>query len=432
VKRKQMVVALGVLCLTTLCVANVAATGAPEKEATLSYWTGYAETLPVMQAAAADYTKEHPNVKFELAGLTLREHEQKLQVSMSAGAAPDIADLGAALAQRSGGQGFLDPVPSSYNSWLKQSYEPVFTESLTWGGKVYGVPSIHGFPLLYYNLDDYKAAGLTRPPATLDELMEGARKLTKYDANGKVIHSGISLRLAGQGSGGAEKWEAFLFANDGMVMRSTGPSTWKAGFNNEAGYLALNFYLNALHKYTGDSPDVLHDEAAFTGGVTSQFNRETYIIGSMKKNAPQRAYGITQVVGGTTRGTNVNVVGLVVPSSGKNKDIAWDFAKFAMQDKYCVQMMRDVGWIYCRSGVDYSSVYATEPHFKQALDRPKGFVLNPAAAAVSYAEVMTALAGALTVAYTDASLMDNKPKIMEWLAVQEDVVNKILAKNKEF
>jgi len=262
--------------------------------------------------------------------------------------------------------------------------------------------------------------------------MDYARKLTKYDANGKVTHSGVSLRLSGQGSGIAEKWEIFLFANGGRVLESTGPGTWKAGFNNDAGYLALNFYLNALYKYKVDSFDVQHDEAAFVGGVTSQFNRETYIIGSMKKNAPNRKYGITQVVGQTNRGTNLNVGALVVPASGKNKAIAWDFAKYSMGDKYSVQMMRDVGWIYSRKGVDYSSVYAIEPHFQQALDRPKGFNLYPAAPAVSYPEAFTALASALTVAYTDASLMDNKPKIMAWLATQEDVVNKILQKNKEF
>ena len=110
-----------------------------------------------------------------------------------------------------------------------------------------------------------------------------------------MTHSGISLRLSGQGSGIAEKWEIFLFANGGRVLEATGPGKWKAGFNNEAGYLALNFYLNALYKYKVDSFDVLHDQAAFTGGVTSQFNRETYIIGAMKTDAPNRKYGITQV-----------------------------------------------------------------------------------------------------------------------------------------
>jgi multiple sugar transport system substrate-binding protein len=421
-----------VLCLVALSLTSAFATGEKDQAATITVWTGYAETLPVLNAAAADYTKEHPNIKFEFSSFTLREEEQKLQVSMSAGAAPDISDLGSTLTQRNAAQGYLDPVPASYSSWMKQNYDPVYTNALTYGGKAYGIPNIQGFQLLYYNLDDYAAAGITKPPTTLDELMENAKKLTKYDANGKVTHSGISLRLSGQGSGIAEKFEVFLFANGGQMLESTGPGKWKAGFNNEAGYLALNFYLNALYKNKVDSFDVQHDEAAFVGGIASQFNRETYIIGSMKKNAPTRKYAITQAVGGSSRGTNLNVGGLVVPASGKNKAVAWDYIKYTMQDKYAVQMMRDVGWIYCRKGVDYSSVYATEPHFQQALDRPKGFKLFVSQPAVSWAEVYTNFASALTVAYTDATMMDNKPKIMAWLAAQADAANKVLEKNKEF
>jgi len=352
---------------------------------------------------------------------------------MSAGTAPDISDLGSVLTQRNASQGFLDPVPAAYADWMKQTYDPVYTDAITFNGKAYGIPEIQGFQLLYYNLDDFAAAGVTKPPATLDEMMEAAKKLTKYDANGKVTHAGISLRLSGQGSGIAEKWEIFLFAGGAQILDTTGPGKWKAGFNNDAGYNALNFYLNALYKNKVDSFDVQHDEAAFVGGTASMFNRETYIIGSMKKNAPNKKYGITQVVGGPGgRGTNLNVGAMVVPASGKHKTVAWDFCKYLMGDKYAIQMMKDVGWIYCRKGVDYSPVYATEPHFQQALDRPAGFGLRVSAAAVSWAEVYTNLANALTVAYTDQSLMDNKPKIMAWLAAQADAANKILANNKEF
>ena len=421
-----------ILCLVALALTPVFASGEKDQAATITMWTGYAETLPVFQAAAADYSKEHPNVKFEFSNFTLREEEQKLQIAMSAGTPPDMSDLSSQLTQRNAAQAFLDPVPSSYSSWLKQNWEQVYLDAMSYNGKPYGIPSIQGFQLLYYNLDDYKAAGITKPPATLNELMENARKLTKYDANGKVTHSGISLRLSGQGSGIAEKWEIFLFANGGSVLEPTGPGKWKAGFNNEAGYVALNFYLNALYKYKVDSFDVLHDEAAFTGGVTSQFNRETYIIGQMKKNAPTRNYGITQAVGDTRRGTNLNVGVLVVPAAAKNRELAWDFIRFASGDKYAVQMMRDVGWTVSKKGVDYSSVYAVEPHFKQALDRPKGFELRPAQPAVSWAEVFTNLASALTVAYTDPSLMDTKPKIMAWLQAQADVANKVLQKNNEY
>jgi multiple sugar transport system substrate-binding protein len=428
-KKRFVSMALIVFALAALSVAPAFA-AAP---ATITLWTGYSERLPVYNAAVADYTKEHPNVKIEISNFSLRESEQKLQVAISAGTAPDISGLSSVLTQRSAAQAYLDPVPAAYASWMKDSYDPAYTNAVTSNGTMYGIPEVQGFQVLFYNLDDYAAAGITRPPATMDELMANARKLTKYDANGKVVHSGLSLRLSGQGSGIAEKFEIFLFAGGASVLQPTGTGTWKAGFNNDAGYNALNFYLNGLYKYKVDSFDVKHDEDAFVNGITSQFNRETYIIGSMSSKAPDKKYGITQAVGGPGgRGTNLNVDAFVVPASGKNKAIAWDFAKYLLQDKYAVQMMRDVGWIVSKKGVDYSSVYVKEPHFQQAIDRPAGFRLTVSAPAVSWAEVYTSLASALTVAYTDASMMDNKPKIMSWLTAQADAANKVLQNNKEY
>ncbi|MCX7030708.1 MAG: hypothetical protein NTU62_11405 [Spirochaetes bacterium] len=85
-------------------MAPAFATGKDEAAATITMWTGYAERLPVYNAAAADYSKEHPNIKLEFSYFTLREAEQKLQVSMSAGTAPDISGLGSTLTQRNASQ----------------------------------------------------------------------------------------------------------------------------------------------------------------------------------------------------------------------------------------------------------------------------------------------------------------------------------------
>jgi multiple sugar transport system substrate-binding protein len=424
-------VALGLLAAAVPAIA--AGQSDYSQPTTLSLWTGYPERLPVYNAAVAAYTKEHPNIKVEISSFSLRESEQKLQVSMAAGSAPDISGLSSTQTQRSAAQDYLDPVPAANVSQVKAAYEPVYTDAVTYNGSLYGLPEVQGFQLLFYNLDDYAAAGLTKPPTTLNELMDYARKLTKYDANGKVVHSGLSLRLSGQGSGIAEKFEIFLYAGGGSVLLPTGKGTWKANFNNDAGYNALNFYLQGLYKYKIDSFDVKHDEDAFVNGITSQFNRETYIIGSMSSKAPTRKYGITQAVGGPGgRGTNLNVDAFVVPASGKHKTLAWDFARYMLQDKYAVQMMSDVGWIVSKKGVDYSSVYAKEPHFQQALSRPAGFKLTVSAPAVSWAEVYTNFASALTNAYTDSSLLDNKPKIMAWLNAQADAANKTLKGNGEF
>jgi multiple sugar transport system substrate-binding protein len=404
-----------------------------QAQQTITFWTGYAERLPVYNAASADYMKEHPNVQIEIANFELRQAEQKYTIAVSAGTAPDMFATGHTVIQRLASEGYLDPVPEQHVAWMKENYEPVYLSAVTQDGKMYGVPEVQGFQLLFYNLDHYQEAGLTKPPATLDELMSHSKKLTQYDANGNVTRSGLSLRLSGGGQGVGEKFEIFLFANGPRVMQEISPRKYRPGFNSEAGYAALNFYLQALYQQKVDSYEVKHDAEAFVNGITSQFNRETYVIGEMRKRAPNVRYGITQVVGGPGgRATNLNVDGQLVTAKSRNRETAWDFARYMGQDRYSVMMMRDVGWTTSRKNVDYSSVYAQEPHFQQALDRPPGFELRLTHAAVSWVEVFTNFSSFLVNSYADPSLVDNKAKVMSLLEAAAQDAIKVLKANNEY
>ncbi len=210
------------------------------------------------------------------------------------------------------------------------------------------------------------------------------------------------------------------------------PGKWKAYFANEAGYKALNFYLQALYKYKVDSFDIKHDEEAFLLGLTSMFNRETYVIGDAKKRAPDLNYGIGQVVGDKARATNQNIDSWIVPANCKNKELAWDFANFMSSDKYAVMMMKDVGWTVTKKGVNYDDVYAIEPHFKQAIEKPKNMktIVVPYAAGLN--EALTKFSARLVEAFADPSLLDNKDKIMGFLNNAAKEVNDVLKTYNEY
>jgi multiple sugar transport system substrate-binding protein len=262
--------------------------------------------------------------------------------------------------------------------------------------------------------------------------MAYSRKLAKYDSKGNLVRSGISLRISGGGTGVTEKFEIFLFANKGSVLKQTTPGKFKANFANETGYKALNFYLEALYKYKVDSFNIKHDAEAFEQGLTSQFNRESYVVGDINKNAPGLNYGIAQVPEGSQYATNLNVGGMIIPTSSKNKDIAWDFAMFLDKDQYLAKLMKDTGWIYSRKDVNYSEVYKIEPHYEQALTRPANMKLYLPMRAVSNNEVYTKLADRLVNVFGDSSMVDNKAKIMKFLKTEEAEVNGILKSNNEY
>ncbi len=80
--------------------------------------------------------------------------------------------------------------------WHDGFYKAFMLNSQT-GGKTWGVPFQRSTVVLYYNVEMFKEAGISSPPATWAEMAETARKLTKKDASGKVTQWGIQIPSSG-------------------------------------------------------------------------------------------------------------------------------------------------------------------------------------------------------------------------------------------
>jgi multiple sugar transport system substrate-binding protein len=124
----------------------------------------------------------------------------------------------------------------------------------------------------------------------MDQLMEYAKKLTKYDASGKIIRSGLSLRLVGGGSGLAEKFWILMMENGGSIVQEVSPEKYKAGYDNEAGLKTLQMYVDMLYKYKTCDFDIKADAEGFEMEKTAMFARETWVIADIKAKAPQLEY----------------------------------------------------------------------------------------------------------------------------------------------
>ncbi len=77
--------------------------------------------------------------------------------------------------------------------------EPNILGYYTVNNKLDSMPFNTSTPILYYNKDAFKAAGLdpNKPPKTFDELLTDAKALTKKDASGKVTQYGFSMAIYG-------------------------------------------------------------------------------------------------------------------------------------------------------------------------------------------------------------------------------------------
>lgn len=122
-----------------------------------------------------------------------------------------------------------------------KDYEPNVLSYYTVGGKLYGMPFNTSAPMLYYNKDLFKAAGLdpNKPPRTYAEVLDAAKKLTKKDAAGKVQVIGYGISIYGwifeqlNAAGGG----LYLNNDNGRSARATA-----AAFNGPEGVAAVTFW----------------------------------------------------------------------------------------------------------------------------------------------------------------------------------------------
>lgn len=128
--------------------------------------------------------------------------------------------------------------------WL-QSFYPALMENSTVDGKVYGIPFQRSTIVMYYNKDAFRDAGLDPeiPPATWDEMVEAAKKLTKRDASGNVTQWGLHVP-----SSGYPYWmfQAFAMQNNQVLMSGDGTEVF---FDHPAVLESLEFWRDLSHTH---------------------------------------------------------------------------------------------------------------------------------------------------------------------------------------
>jgi multiple sugar transport system substrate-binding protein len=418
-----------VLCLAVVLAFGAGSLASAKKK--ISVWIGWPDLLPAYQEAAADFEAETGN-KVEVLAFPLREFERKLAVSIPVGNAPDIFVTSEYIIPQYIEAGFVSEPPKSISKFISESFDPMTLKLNTFGGKIYGVPQIGIARVLYWNKDLFKKAGLTGAPKNWNELVEYARKLTVYDDRGNPIRTGICLRKFGGGSGVTEKFQILLTSAGGSILKQTPDGKWRAAYNDEAGAATLKLYIELIHKYKADSFDTKQDTEAFALGHTAMFIREFWPIPYFKKNAPDLNYGTALIPGrtGSASGTVYSTESMFVPKSSKNADTAWEFATFMNRDKYVKKLFADIGWPVPRTDIDFSDIYAAEPGYAVANERPKGYQLGTYPPISAADEIWTKLGERLEAAFRDASLVDNPAGIKKVLDSAAEDTNKILRENK--
>ncbi len=161
---------------------------------------------------------------------------------------------------------------------------PAVRINATEAGHVYGVPFQNSTPILYYNTDAFKEVGLDpdKPPATWQELVDVAKKLTKRDG-ATMTRSGITV---------LSNYDTLGWLVSGLSMSNGGDyynRNWggEVYYNTPSTIGAVQFLDDLVHKHKV-MPEGVNDanaaSNAFFAGRTAMMIHSTGALGFVRDN----------------------------------------------------------------------------------------------------------------------------------------------------
>ncbi len=198
---KKFVTLLLALILVLSAVSAVAEADKPLAGKTITYWMQAYGGDPAAQSAMLDKLVaefyEETGITVEYSLVDWGQAQTKWTLAMTGGECPDIADTFFAYAWVAlGGEEYgpmnIDDLVAEMGVEGK-FYEFANPECFI-GGHWVGLPWRGDTRIAMYNTAMFEEAGITEFPKTYDELVEAAKKLTTYDANGNVDRAGFLFR----------------------------------------------------------------------------------------------------------------------------------------------------------------------------------------------------------------------------------------------
>lgn len=198
-----LVAALMTGSMVTGCGSSGSQTSNSNKSVEITFWHSMSgKNGQALQKMVNDFNGSHKNIKVNAQYQGKYDDAiNKLKSAQRTKNGPDVMqtyDIGTRFMIDSGWvkpmQDFIDD-----EKYDVSSLEPNIAGYYTVNDKLYSMPFNSSTPILYYNKDAFKAAGLdpNKPPKTFSELESAAAKLTKKDGSGKVVQYGYAMAIYG-------------------------------------------------------------------------------------------------------------------------------------------------------------------------------------------------------------------------------------------
>lgn len=285
--RKSLLIVLFFFISTALCLAGGAKEAPGVEKVSLSYWSvgnfpGYDH---FWEEVAKRFNAERPEVDLELKVTLIpySGYEARYQSAFAAGAGPDIIwDM---THQTAGQLEVSEKMPADIAKKLDGIMGGPGSVVGMYDGVRYGIPVEGGyFQMMFINVPMYREAGLDpdKPAKTYAELLEHAKKLTKYDNSGRITRSGFAVRYDGHPFGIADKTVPFIDAW-GTRLLSWEEKKASGYVNSPEALAAMTFYRDLVRTHKVASLEMGEPMESFGRELSAIMFRESFAVAWLKK-----------------------------------------------------------------------------------------------------------------------------------------------------
>lgn len=331
----------------------------------IEYWQySYKARLDAMDKLIDAFEAENPDINVIHTNFPYAQYRTKVAASVAAGEGPDVVQLY---------YGWLDDYlsteilqPLSKENFPDHMIESKFfpmVSTMKVNDNYYALPTAVRSLGLFWNKKIFREAGLdpNKPPKTLDELIDYAKKLTKRDKAGNIIQVGLTMGPINQDH---NWWREVLVRQFGGVPYND--DNTKVTYTDEAGLKAFQYYADFVLKHKTSVVDFMDKgEIAFKAGRAAMHIDGSFVL-SLFNRTRRLEWGVTELPSHNGLKANFSsywVNGITSKAEGEKRIAAEKFLKFITSDKAMQLWLDEVGELPAKRNVAKQEGNINDPEF---------------------------------------------------------------------
>lgn len=335
-KRRRMFSAgtvAGLLALSSILGSTLGA-GVARADVEIEYWQYFFEArVTAMDTLIENFEAANPGITVKTNQFPYADYRTKVAAAIPAGEGPDVVQLFYGWLNDYVDAQLIQPLPTDAFpvETIDEEFFPM-VQAMKRDGQYMALPTAVRSLALFYNERLFDKAGIENPPATLDELVETAKKLTVRDGAGNLTQVGLTSGMTAQDH---HWWREVLLRQFGGEPYSDDLTT--VSYDSDAGRKALEWYV-ALDQEHGVTDSTFMDEpqAAFKAGRAGMHIDGSFRIGALNDTRGLK-WGVAELPAGPD-GTQSNyssywVNAVTSKATGEKYDAALKFMAYITSDE---------------------------------------------------------------------------------------------------